>query len=89
MDKSERPGFLEMFRTFWPVLLFILGVAVWSVQEQTALEIRVAVIEEQMPDKKMMQELYARLASVETELKQLSTAIVRMENLLFEQYRGK
>jgi len=91
MNKPDKPKPLEIFRTMWPVLLFILGLSVWALQKQTVsnadfveLEIRVVVLEEHMPKKDMMQEIFIRLASMETQITQLSKAMIRIENMMFK-----
>lgn len=96
MSEREKHGFLEIFRTFWPVLLFLLGCLVWAVQKQgvsheafNSSEVRIALLEYQALDKKIMLKMHESQASMQTEIEQLSKAMTRIENLMFKQYGRK
>jgi len=96
MDKIKKPAFLETIRTFWPVLMFVFVLLFWALQKQTAsstdfisLEIRVALLEERILDKDTILKMNEGLVRVETKIEELSRTIIRMENQMFEKFRGK
>jgi len=96
MSKVEKPSLLEIVRTFWPVLLFIIGILVWALQMQTvsssdftSLKIRTTLIEEQIPNREMILRVHEDLVRMETKIEQLSKSITRIENLMFKKYRSK
>lgn len=96
MNKSVKTDFLAIFRTFWPVLLFVLGLGVWAIQKQTvantdfiALEIRVTLLEDRILDKETILKMNQGLVRVETKIEQLSKTIIRLENQIFKKYGEK
>lgn len=96
MSKAAKPSLLEVVRTFWPLILFVIGLLVWALQMQTvssadfnSLQIRTALMEEQVPNKEMIIKVHESLASMETKIEQLSKSITRIENMMFKKYRSQ
>jgi len=77
---------VEMIRTFWPIILFIVGTCVWIVTSQTVshakfnvLSVRVSLVEAQVPDKNLMLKIQENQAVMRAQLDILTKD---MDNLL-------
>ncbi len=99
MSTENKSQWLQVISTFWPMVVFLIGISAWTIKSQTIsptdfknlkdghniLKTRIAVVEEKMPEKNIMISIHENQAAMKTQLTQLSKNVDNIENFL----RGK
>lgn len=72
---ERKISWIEVIKTFWPIVVFIIGIAVWIVTSQTvshakfnSLSVRVSLVETQVPEKSVMLKIQENQAAMRAQL---------------------